>query len=138
MDSNPDFEVLLSVIGPQEKDCQSFQFYRNQYEPLVLDTLEDDGQNHLFAEDLLDQYKGKSIEEILLGHPSIKQGKINRQNPYRRNELCSVYYDTMMSLCIKQHHKSYDKFFAYLLKHTDLMKLDLCLDYQLEIIMKIN
>ncbi len=132
MDSDPNFDVLLSFIGSQEKDCQSVQFYKNQYEPLVLDTLENEGQSHLFEEDLLSQYKGKSIEEILREHPSIKQGKINRRNPNKRNELCPVYYDTLMPLYIKQQHKSYDKFFAYLLKHTDLMKLDLCLDYQLE------
>jgi hypothetical protein len=38
----------------------------------------------------------------------------------------------MMDLCIEPHHLVFDRFFAILLKNTDLRKIDACLSYQLE------
>ena len=130
MEFNQYLEVDLNFISSNEYRSQPEDVYRTEYEPLVTHMLGNEGI-YLFEEDLLDRFNKKPLSEILEENANFVPG-LSQPNPKKQNKFCREYLDTWMSLSIEPHYKLYDHFFAYLLKHTDLLKIDQCLAYQLE------
>lgn len=130
MEFNQYFEVDLNFISSSEYRSQPEDVYRMEYEPLVVHMLGNEGI-FLFGEDLLNKFNNKLLSEILEENMNYVPG-INQPNPGKQGKFCHVYLDTWMPLSMEPRHKLYDPFFAYLLKHTDLLKVDQCLAYQLE------
>jgi hypothetical protein len=133
MEIAKDFELNLNFLTVLERveRHSAIEFYQSEYVLCVLQMLEI-AQQHLFEEDLVKKYEDKTLEEILSSHLSIIKFSGKRPNPRQDNKLCCTYYDTMMELFITPQHLFYDRFFAYHLKHQDLMEVDQLLEYQLE------
>lgn len=128
MEFNQYFEVSLNFISSNEYQAQS-EIYRREYEPLAVHMLNGEGI-FLFEEDLLSRYHDKPLQEILDENINYVPG-INLPNPAKDGKRCRVYYDTWMPLYIGPRNRFYDHFFAYQLKHTDLLKVDEFLAFQL-------
>ncbi len=133
MEFDPHLEVCLGFISSKEKFSELTVFSKNEYELLALSALQIETKYDLFEEDLLNNYKDKTLKEIFSNQWSIIYGQVHRPNPHRKDILCPVYYDITVDLYIKPDHKFYDHFFSYQIKHTDLMIIDQFLSYQLEI-----
>jgi|GEM_PF-4227361 len=137
MELNKHFEVYLNYLTPMEFIFNRDQpeVYVKEYENYVFAMLQANPENRLFVEDILIKYKRYSdqpIEEIFDENPGIRKIREVAPNPHQDGNDGIVFYDTMMDLFIEPHHLFYDRFFATLLKHKDLLQLDQCLSYQLE------
>ncbi len=130
MESNQYFEVDLGLISSHEKRIRSEYDYKLEYESLVTSMLGHEGI-YLFEEDITDRFNNLSLQEILEQQENFVQGP-NLPNPRKQNKRCATYYDTTMVFYITPKNIYYPEFFAYLLKHSDLIKIDQCLTYQLE------
>lgn len=130
MEPNQYFEVNLNFISSREYQNQPEEIYKMEYEIIVTRLLSNEGL-YLFEEDIIERYNNLSLSEILEQNANYVQS-MNRRNPKKQDKLCHTYLDTWMSLTIEPSNTFYPHFFALLLKHTDLLKLDHCLTYQLE------
>jgi hypothetical protein len=130
MESNQYFEVDLNYISTRERLARTEYDYKMEYESLVTYMLGDEGI-YLFEEDIIDRYNNLSLPEILAQNENFVHGP-NRPNPRKAGKFLPTYYDTAMPLFITPKNKFYPEFFAYFLKHADLLKIDQSLDYQLE------
>lgn len=130
MESNRYFEVDLNYISSREKLARPEYDYKLEYENMVTSMLGHEGI-YLFEEDITGCFNNISFPEILEQNESFVQGH-NRPNPHKHGKFCPTYYDTWMPLYLTPKNKFYSEFFAILLKHTDLLKIDECLTYQLE------
>ncbi|MEO7991909.1 MAG: hypothetical protein ABI663_20305 [Chryseolinea sp.] len=130
MKFNQHFEVYLNFISSHEHQSQPEEVYKREYEPLVsLMLISED--IFLFEEDLISKFGNRPISEILDENLGYVPG-IHQPNPKKDGKFYRAYYDTWMPLSIEPRNPYYDHFLGYLLKHIDLLKIDQCLDYQLE------
>lgn len=130
MESNPHFEVDLNFISIHEKRIRSEYNYKLEYESTVTSMLGHEGI-YLFEGDITERYTNLSLAQIMEQDDNFVQGP-NLPNPRKQNKRCPTYFDTAMVLFITPKNKYYPEFFAYLFKHSDLLKIDRCLIYQLE------
>ncbi|MFZ6012433.1 MAG: hypothetical protein ACOYXT_18965 [Bacteroidota bacterium] len=131
MESNL-FEINLNTISSNEHMSQSEESYGMEYLPIVIGLLGSESK-HLFEEDLLDRYLENTITlaEILEQNKTIVRGP-NLPNPRKQGRWSPTYYDTWIDMVIEPANRFYDYFFAYHLKHMDLLKMDEYLTYYLE------
>jgi hypothetical protein len=139
MDITKPYELHLSFITTAERlvNPETFDY---EYAPYVLQMLELEGK-HIFEEDVLTmragtrQYESEMslLDEILSDTPDLISKKSRYPNPHQQGKICyPVYYDLSSNIIIEPQYIYYDRFFAYLMKHTTLMNIDACLSYQLE------
>lgn len=136
MDYNKYFELALPNLTCHEMLLKRDDAigYKREYEDFVLAML-NHAECYQFESDILRKYAGNTLQDIdavMQEMPWIKQVGIYLPNPSSEDHPEAIYFDTVMDLVIEKHHMFYDRFFAYLMKHTDLLKIDLCLTYQLE------
>jgi hypothetical protein len=131
MEYNQRFEINLNQISCREHMSQPEETYLMEYRPLAIGLLSREGM-HLFEEDITDLYENKlTLKEILAQNMSYVRD-INLPNPKKDGKRCATYLDTWMAFEIQPGHAFYDHFFAYYLKHTDLLDVNDFLNYQFE------
>lgn len=136
MDYNKYYELSLHNLTCHELLLQrdDLSGYKKQYEDFVIAML-DQAECFEFETDVLSKYnRGNSlqdIEGILEDIPWITPMGVYLPNPANNNHPELIYFDTAKDMVIETYHMFYDRFFAYLMKHTDLLKVDYCLAYQL-------
>lgn len=117
------YELYLNHMGADESIC--FPDTYEEYEGLVLLFMQHKGK-FLFQSELLAKYR-TTVAEDLKRYRNYKQWGTKKHN----NTWEPVYYCILADYYIEPDDEFYDLFFAYKLRHIDLMALDQFLAYHL-------